>query len=60
MGKIPSPCISVCTMDEDTGYCFGCFRTLEEIAKWEKYSDTEKSEVLKKLDERKVNNKDSC
>jgi predicted Fe-S protein YdhL (DUF1289 family) len=31
---LPSPCVSVCTMDPDSGLCRGCFRTLEEIADW--------------------------
>ena len=31
---LPSPCISVCTLDRDTGYCQGCLRTSEEIAMW--------------------------
>ena len=31
---LPSPCVSVCTMDPQTGWCRGCFRTLDEIAQW--------------------------
>lgn len=31
---LPSPCISVCRMDEATGLCEGCMRTLDEIAAW--------------------------
>ncbi len=31
---IPSPCISVCTVNAETGLCQGCFRTLDEIAAW--------------------------
>ena len=30
----PSPCISVCRMSDDTGYCQGCWRTLDEIGSW--------------------------
>lgn len=30
----PSPCISVCRMSDDTGYCQGCWRTLDEIGGW--------------------------
>jgi predicted Fe-S protein YdhL (DUF1289 family) len=29
-----SPCISVCRMSEKTGWCEGCFRTLDEITGW--------------------------
>lgn len=31
---VPSPCMSVCQMDEATGLCQGCLRTLDEIALW--------------------------
>lgn len=30
----PSPCLSVCRMSDDTPYCEGCWRTLDEIANW--------------------------
>lgn len=32
--RCPSPCIAVCRMSDDTGYCAGCWRTLDEIADW--------------------------
>jgi len=56
---IPSPCIAVCTMEENTGYCRGCLRTLKEIAGWERYSDTEKKQVLALLDARRAEARDS-
>lgn len=30
----PSPCVSVCRMNAATGLCEGCFRTIDEIARW--------------------------
>ncbi|HLX29328.1 MAG TPA: DUF1289 domain-containing protein [Casimicrobiaceae bacterium] len=32
--RVASPCISVCRIDDATGLCVGCFRTLDEIAAW--------------------------
>lgn len=32
--SIPSPCISVCRMDAATGWCKGCYRTIDEIIAW--------------------------
>ena len=29
-----SPCVGVCLMDSDSGFCRGCLRTLGEIAAW--------------------------
>ena len=34
MTAIESPCILVCSIDDATGYCFGCGRTREEIGAW--------------------------
>jgi predicted Fe-S protein YdhL (DUF1289 family) len=31
---IPSPCISVCQMDVQSGLCLGCWRSMDEIARW--------------------------
>ena len=55
MSRIPdeevvlSPCISVCDVDERSGYCKGCFRTLEEIECWTIYTNEEKREVRAQL-----------
>lgn len=31
---LPSPCMSVCQMDEASGWCQGCLRTIDEIRAW--------------------------
>jgi len=31
---VPSPCINICQMDQATGLCQGCMRTIDEIVKW--------------------------
>lgn len=33
-GPLPSPCINICQMDARTGYCLGCWRTIDEIVCW--------------------------
>jgi len=33
-GNAPSPCISICRMDTQSGLCEGCQRTIEEIVQW--------------------------
>ncbi len=33
-----SPCTLVCTMDGKTGWCYGCGRTIDEIAGWSSLS----------------------
>ena len=31
---VPSPCISVCRMNDTDGLCIGCHRTIDEIVAW--------------------------
>lgn len=31
---LPSPCIGICRIKPATGFCEGCFRTIDEIASW--------------------------
>jgi len=50
---IESPCISVCQLNEETGYCTGCWRTREEIAAWSKASSESRLQILEKLHERR-------
>ena len=42
---IASPCNSVCRIDERTGLCEGCYRTLDEIAGWSAMVDKQKLAV---------------
>ncbi len=51
---VPSPCINVCRMDEATGWCAGCLRTLDEIALWSRLSDAGKQAVWDALPQRRV------
>jgi len=53
MSTVASPCVNVCVMDEATGLCRGCRRTLDEIARWSVMSDADKRSVIAALDARK-------
>lgn len=46
---VPSPCISVCRMDAHTGLCEGCFRTIDEIARWSALPDAERRAVWRAI-----------
>jgi predicted Fe-S protein YdhL (DUF1289 family) len=54
MGEVPSPCVSVCTMDAAGALCLGCFRTLDEIASWSVLDADAKRAVLAKLARRRA------
>jgi len=51
---VPSPCINVCRMDEGTGLCVGCARTIDEIVAWSTLSDEDKRAVWDSLDQRRA------
>lgn len=46
---VESPCVLVCTLDLESGWCFGCGRTREEIANWTAMSAEERSTVMAAL-----------
>jgi uncharacterized protein len=52
--EIQSPCIGVCSMDDLTGLCQGCYRTLTEIQDWWDMDNTGKQAVLVQASEREA------
>ena len=44
-----TPCIAVCMMDPRTNLCFGCGRTLPEIARWHRMETAERLAVMATL-----------
>jgi uncharacterized protein len=51
---VASPCISVCRMDEASGLCTGCLRTLDEVATWSLLDDAEKLAVWVQIGRRRL------
>jgi uncharacterized protein len=47
-----SPCVRLCTLDQESGLCVGCGRTLAEIGQWSRYSDAERRAIMDGLAER--------
>ncbi|MFY8183930.1 MAG: DUF1289 domain-containing protein [Polynucleobacter sp.] len=56
---VKSPCVNWCEMHPQTGYCLGCFRTLDEIARWSSLSDDEQRAINLQLPLRKTPKSDS-
>jgi uncharacterized protein len=48
-----SPCINVCVLGA-AGYCLGCLRTGDEIARWRELSAREQWQLIDALAERKA------
>ena len=52
MINLPSPCISICKLNKSTGFCDGCFRTINEISEWPSMTDVERMSLLEILRQR--------
>ncbi len=46
---IPSPCISVCQIDDATDCCIGCRRSIDEIRDWPIMTAGEKTAALARI-----------
>ncbi|EJN15547.1 putative Fe-S protein [Bradyrhizobium sp. YR681] len=44
-----TPCVAVCMIDPKTKLCFGCGRTLPEIARWHAMESAERLSVMAQL-----------
>ena len=51
---IESPCIGVCSIDESTGFCLGCYRTVDEIKGWWDMDNSNKTAVLEAIKAREA------
>ena len=49
---IETPCIKVCVVDPDTGFCIGCGRTRMEIGSWLGLTPADRQTVMASLGER--------
>jgi predicted Fe-S protein YdhL (DUF1289 family) len=52
--SVPSPCIDICRIDADTGWCEGCMRTIDEIAAWGALDEATKLAVWQRLPARRA------
>jgi len=46
LSRPASPCISICVMNPSSGWCEGCYRTLDEIAGWSSYTAARQWQVI--------------
>lgn len=50
---IRTPCVKTCMVDGESGLCLGCFRTLPEIARWARFSESERDALMLALPARR-------
>lgn len=51
---VPSPCVGVCRMDDATGWCAGCWRTIDEIANWGASDDATRRRIWQAIEARQA------
>ena len=52
--EVNSPCMGVCSMDDSTGLCLGCYSNMDEIQGWWDLDDTQKQAVVDLASAREV------
>jgi predicted Fe-S protein YdhL (DUF1289 family) len=50
---LKSPCINICQMDQQSGFCIGCLRTIEEITVWSRSDDSTRQKILTAIESRR-------
>ena len=50
--EIETPCVKLCVVDPETGFCIGCGRTRGEIGAWLALSPSERHAIVLGLSER--------
>ena len=48
--RVMSPCIGICKLDQKSGLCIGCKRTIDEIGRWAMLADPERQAIIDQLD----------
>ena len=52
--RVVSPCIGICKLDQKSGLCIGCKRTIEEIGRWAMLEYPERQAISDQLPGRKL------
>ena len=50
--RVESPCIRICTLDDDD-ICLGCYRDIGEICAWAGASDSERLRIIEAAETRR-------
>ena len=48
-----SPCTRICRIDDHSGFCTGCYRTLDEIAAWSGLDEMDRVRIFRDLTRRR-------
>ena len=56
---VASPCTRVCRIDDPSGLCIGCLRTLDEIVRWGSMDEAGRRRVRSALPTRRLGSPDN-
>ncbi len=56
--EVKSPCIGVCAIDDLSGLCAGCYRTIDEIQGWWDMGQDQQRNLLVEIEERQIQEAD--
>ena len=48
-----SPCKNICEYDPEAKLCIGCYRTEQEITRWDSMTDNERKNIMMRLQKRR-------
>ena len=51
-GEIESPCIKICLVHPEARICTGCYRSIEEIARWSQMTADARAAIMTDLPQR--------
>jgi predicted Fe-S protein YdhL (DUF1289 family) len=52
MSKITTPCEKICVVDQDSGLCLGCGRSIPEIERWSAIGESNRLRIMSELSAR--------
>ena len=50
--EVESPCIQICVVHPEERICTGCYRSIDEITRWSKMDNAERSAIMAELEGR--------
>lgn len=50
--EIASPCTQLCTIHPAERICVGCYRSIDEITEWSRYTPERRAELMEELPNR--------
>ena len=50
--EIESPCVKICVVHPEARICTGCYRSIDEIARWSRMTPEERRDIMSALPDR--------